>query len=151
MLTTLLLSRVVLPALFLNATIVPTPPSSVRVKANVQSCHDGDTCRIDITETATSVFGTEMTFVHHETARMCDINAPEVTGPTKVLGEEAKNALVSWIKAAKNVEAELPLRDGKAMRDKYGRLLVWLVLDGIRANDRMVREGFAVVYLECGK
>jgi endonuclease YncB( thermonuclease family) len=130
---------------------VPTPESSVRVKASVQECHDGDTCRIDITETATSVFGIDMTFVHHEVARMCDINAPEVTGSSKVLGEESKRVLEKWIKAAKVVEVELPLKDGKAMREKYGRLLVWLVLDGVRANERMIREGYALPYFQCSK
>jgi endonuclease YncB( thermonuclease family) len=110
--------------LLTTALSAPAPTPFVRVKASVQGCHDGDTCRIDVIETAVSVFGTEMTFLHHEVARMCDINAPEVTGTTKLLGEESRKALEKWVKEAKVVEVELPLKDGKAMREKYGRLLV---------------------------
>jgi endonuclease YncB( thermonuclease family) len=117
--------------------------------AAVIDCYDGDTCRVEILERSSSLFGPDLTLTWRESARLCDINAPEITGATKASGEKSRAALMSWLQAAKVIEVRPPVKNGRALREKYGRLLVWLVADGVNLNDKLVDEGLAVRYLEC--
>lgn len=112
----------------------------------VDGCYDADTCRISISQP--TIWGVNVV-LPAQAVRLCDINAPELRGPTSAEGIKSRDALISWIAAAKAIEFQPALdKNGQASKDKYGRWLGWLVADGIELNARLVKEGYAVVYRE---
>ena len=102
----------------------------------------------DITEPGVSVFA-PFDLTHHDSVRFCNINASEMKGATLEAAKRSRDALLSWIRAAKSVTLRPVLKNGKADREKYGRLLGWLIADGVNLNERLVAEGLAVPYIEC--
>jgi endonuclease YncB( thermonuclease family) len=79
----------------------------------------------------------------HERFRMFGINAPEVTGASKVKGLEASQ----WLKD--KVEGQHVVLNTKKSTEKYGRWLATVMLEGQTEslNDQMVQVGHAVVYV----
>lgn len=118
--------------------------------AKVVSCWDGDTCTLEIVEPASSVFAA-FDLVHHEAVRLCGVNAPELKGETIDAARRSRDALLAWIKAAKKMTFRPALKNGRADREKYGRLLGWLVADGVVLNELLVTSGLAVRYIECAE
>lgn len=117
--------------------------------AKVVDCYDADTCTLEVVEPGASIFA-PISLTHHESARLCDVNAPERKGATLEVAKFARDRLVEWVRAAKVLRFRPALgKDGRARREKYGRLLGWLVADGVVLNDRLVAEGLAVRYIEC--
>lgn len=117
----------------------------------VQDCHDGDTCRINIfvmdpTLNFVAVFGNQI-------IRLCDINAPEVTGSEKEQGAKTRDFLKETLFGAKVVTFKPALdNDGAALKDKYGRLLGWLFADDVEVNQLLVEQKLAAPYkLACPK
>ena len=116
----------------------------------VVSCYDADTCALEIVEPSASIFSA-IDLVHHESARLCGINAPEMKGATLEAAKRSRDTLLSWIKATKIVTFRPALKNGRADREKYGRLLGWLVADGVVLNELLVTSGLAVRYIECAE
>lgn len=94
--------------------------------------HDGDTITVDID------LGLRV-WLRDQKVRLAEIDAPEVTGNTKVLGLASRNHLSSRI-----MTRTIRLQTIKDPRDKYGR---WLARvfdnDGVCVNDEMIEKGFA--------
>lgn len=111
-------------------------------KAIITSVYDGDTCTVDI-DLGFSVW------VRGEKLRLLRINAPEVTGASKVRGLKSKKFLESLIKG-KLVTIET-IKDKK---EKYGRYLAEIWIEDksgkrmnsprrMNVNDLLVEKGYA--------
>lgn len=90
---------------------------------------DGDTIVVDIDGTA-------------ETVRLIGVDTPESVHPDADKNTEAGVAASDYTKAAlegKEVELELDVQE----RDKYGRLLAYVYLDGVMYNKTLLEEGVA--------
>jgi micrococcal nuclease len=77
-----------------------------------------------------------------EKVRLVGINAPEIRD---IYGEEAKQHLVFLVEG-KIVDLEPDHRSND--RDRYSRLLRYVILDGVDINKQMVIDGFAFAYLK---
>lgn len=77
-----------------------------------------------------------------ERVRLVGINAPEISD---VFGEEAKQHLIDLIEdKTVDLEADHISSD----RDRYGRLLRYVILNSDDINKQMVLDGFAFAYLK---
>ena len=94
--------------------------------AKVKRVIDGDTF---VTETG-------------ERVRMLGINAPEMKTPW---GEPAKEHLLALIDGK---TVDLQPDHISADKDVYGRLLRYVILDGIDVDKKMVTDGYAVAFLK---
>lgn len=77
-----------------------------------------------------------------EKVRLIGINAPEISD---IFGQEAKQYL-SHLILDKNVELQSDNISND--RDRYQRLLRYIIVDGIDINKKMVSDGFAFAYLK---
>ena len=77
-----------------------------------------------------------------EKVRLIGINAPEISD---IFGQEAKEYLSQLI-LDKNVELQSDNISND--RDRYQRLLRYIIVDGIDINKKMVSHGFAFAYLK---
>jgi micrococcal nuclease len=77
-----------------------------------------------------------------EKVRLIGINAPEISD---IFGQEAKQYLSQLI-LDKNVELQSDNISND--RDRYQRLLRYIIVDGIDINKKMVSDGFAFAYLK---
>lgn len=100
------------------------------------NCVDGDTIKIEIDGKV-------------KTVRMLAVDTPESVHPSKgveYFGKEASEFTCNTLKNAKNIEIEYDSDSDK--EDKYGRLLVWLFVDGELFQDMLIQGGYAeVAYL----
>lgn len=104
--------------------------SGNRMAAYVTRVVDGDTIKITI--------GSK-----EETVRFLLVDTPETKHPkmgVQPFGPEA-SAFTKEKLEGKNIELELGINE----RDKYGRLLAYVYVDGERFNDALLREGLARV------
>ena len=111
-----------------GATSDPTVPAPGGFAARVTETVDGDTVHV-------------MSVSGPDTVRLLGINTPETHHPTKGLecfGPEA-SAYTERALTGRQVELELDVEH----RDKYGRLLAYIWLDGRRFNDDLLRRGYA--------
>lgn len=74
--------------------------------------------------------------------RLIGINAPEISD---IFGQEAKNYLSDLIEGK---TVELQSDEISNDRDRYQRLLRYVILDGVDINKKMVLDGFAFAYLK---
>jgi micrococcal nuclease len=112
------------------------PTSLYHYKAIVRAVYDGDTITVDIDLGMHS-------WIHEEKLRLYRINAPELTGTTKVAGRAARDFLRNMVDGK-----EIYVETIKDQREKYGRYLaeVWLQNeDGswLNVNDLLVQMGHA--------
>ena len=94
---------------------------------------DGDTIEVNISN-------------KKETVRLIGIDTPETVDPRKPVqcfGKEASSK-ASVLLTGKTIVLEQDLTQGE--RDKYGRLLRYVFLDGLNFNKKMISEGFAHEY-----
>jgi len=77
-----------------------------------------------------------------EKVRLIGINSPEISD---IFGQEAKQYLSDLIE---NKTVELQSDKISNDRDRYQRLLRYVILDGIDINKKMVSDGFAFAYLK---
>lgn len=77
-----------------------------------------------------------------EKVRLIGINAPEISD---IFGQEAKHYLSDLIE---NKTVELQIDNISNDRDRYQRLLRYVILDGVDINKKMVSDGFAFAYLK---
>jgi micrococcal nuclease len=105
-------------------------------KAIVKSVHDGDTFTADID----LGFGV---WLKDQTIRLFGINAPEVKGEFRSLGFTSRDRLSEL-----TINKEILLETIKDKKEKYGRWLGVVSVDGKSVNKTLVEEGFAKPY-EC--
>jgi len=107
-------------------------------RATVVSVYDGDTITVDVD------LGFSATL--RMNVRLARINAPEVRGEQRAAGLTAAEALRQLLP----VGQEVFLKTYKDGREKYGRYLAEVLLDGYslpymtNINDWMVKYGYAV-------
>ena len=82
-------------------------------------------------------------WLHNERLRLYGIDAPELTGPTKVAGEASKHALTEKIDGKRVHICTITDRSGADDQDKYGRYLARIWLDDENINEWLVENGFA--------
>ena len=99
-------------------------------------CVDGDTVKIELDGNV-------------KTVRMLAVDTPESVHPNKGVeyyGKEASEFTCNTFKNANRIEIEYDSNSDK--EDKYGRLLVWLFVDGELFQDKLIQGGYAeVAYL----
>lgn len=101
-----------------------------RLSATILSVTDGDTMKIKVNG-------------KNETVRLLLVDTPETKHPSKPVqpfGPEA-SAFAKQTLEGKNVEIEMDISE----RDKYGRLLVYLWVDGKMFNEMLLEKGLARV------
>lgn len=80
-----------------------------------------------------------------ERVRMLCVDTPESVSPNvepQPFGKEASDFTKKMLPAGKSIKVETGLGDG---RDKYGRLLVYLYVDGKMFNETLLEKGLARV------
>jgi micrococcal nuclease len=105
-------------------------------KAKIASVYDGDTIRVDID------LGFNI-IMKNESVRLYGIDTPELRGEEKVFGYESKNKLLEYIP----VGSEVLIQTIKDSKEKYGRYLGIIFVNGVNINEEMVKNGYAVEYL----
>lgn len=103
--------------------------------ARVVSVYDGDTIRVDID------LGFNL-WLHNESIRLIGINAPELRGAEKSEGLKTKE----WLSKKIPPDTMIILKTEKDDREKYGRYLGTIYLDGINLNEEMLNLGLAKKY-----
>lgn len=103
-------------------------------RANVVSIYDGDTITVDI-DLGFSIV------LRQQSVRLARINAPEVRGSSAELGLKSRDALRDKI-----MGKTVLLRTIRDSREKYGRWLGEIWLDGACVNDWLMESGLAVRY-----
>lgn len=104
-------------------------------RANVTSVYDGDTLTVDI-DLGFSVV------LRKQTVRLVRINTPELRGSTQERGLAARDALRERV-----LGKSVILKTIKDSREKYGRWLGEVWVEGQCINDWMLSEGLAVKYM----
>lgn len=77
-----------------------------------------------------------------EKVRLIGINTPEISD---IFGQEAKQHLTDLIDGK---TIDLQTDNISNDRDRYSRLLRYVILDGIDINKKMISDGFAFAYLK---
>ncbi len=77
-----------------------------------------------------------------EKVRLIGINAPEITD---IFGEEAKTHLAKIIEGQ---TVDLIADNTSNDRDRYNRLLRYVILNGVDVNKQMLLDGYAFAYLK---
>ena len=77
-----------------------------------------------------------------EKVRLIGINAPEISD---IFGQEAKQYLSDLIE---NKTVDLQADNSSNNRDRYQRLLRYVILEGVDINKKMVSDGFAFAFLK---
>lgn len=103
----------------------------------LSKCVDGDTAQF-------KVLSGEV-----KTARFLAIDTPESVHPTKSVeayGKEASEYTCSLLTNAKEIKIEYDKASDK--EDKYGRILVWVYVDGVMVQESLLETGLAkIAYL----
>jgi micrococcal nuclease len=98
-------------------------------RATVVDTIDGDTIVVQFTDGA------------RETVRLLGVDTPETHHPRKPVqcyGPEA-----SAYTQARLLGRQITLERDAELRDKYGRMLAYVIFDGARYNDELLRLGYA--------
>ena len=103
-------------------------------KARIDHVVDGDTVH------ATIDLG--MGISRTETLRLAGINAPEMRGEDRYLGQQSKDWLISKVEGMDVIVETIKDRSGK-----YGRLLAVIHFNNRDINEEMVLNGMAVRYM----
>lgn len=102
----------------------------------IVSEHDGDTLRADV-DLGFGFWRLGQDF------RLNRINAPEITGVQKPLGQKSQVALSGYLAIGQTYV----VKTTKDKLDKYGRMLGdFYLADGTCVNDLLVTNGFAKYY-----
>ena len=122
-------ARPLVPLIVVLALVVPAVAQSALEGAVVRIV-DGDTIHVQLADRL-------------EKVRYIGVNTPEVHHPLK--GEEpggrAAAAVNRDLVSGRHVRLELDVQS----RDRYGRLLAYVWVDGTMVNAELVRRGFAQV------
>lgn len=106
------------------------------IEVKFSDCVDGDTAKF--------IYKNE-----EKTARFLAIDTPETVHPTKKdeeWGKEASDFTCKKIKEAKKIVLEFDKNSDR--KDKYGRYLVWVFVDGKLLQEELIENGLAeITYL----
>ena len=95
---------------------------------------DGDTIQVTIGSS-------------RETIRLLGIDTPEITHPEAPDGKQGRDECfgpeATAFTAANLVGRAVTLELDEVHRDRYGRLLAFVIVDGARFNDQLLAEGLA--------
>ncbi len=106
-------------------------------RAVVRRVIDGDTLDVDID------LGMHI-WLHDERLRLARINAPELKGAERERGVAARDWLNERLNGQRVLIRTSPGRgEGYDEKEKYGRYLAEIILDGVNINDELVRRGLA--------
>ena len=105
-------------------------------KAIVRSIYDADTLRADVD----CGFGI---WYKNEAFRLYGINAPELRGETLTEARKSRDWLLQQIP----IGTEITIRTFKDQKEKYGRYLAIIYLNGRNLNEELVANGLAVPYI----
>lgn len=105
-------------------------------RAIVTSVYDGDTLDVDID------LGFDV-WLKNQTVRLHGINAPEMKGKDKFLGEKSRDRLRELV-----LNKEILLETIKDKKEKYGRWLGVLTIENKNINKLLLEEKLATSY-EC--
>lgn len=107
-----------------------------KIEVKFSDCVDGDTAKF--------IYNNE-----EKTARFLAIDTPETVHPTKKdehWGKEASDFTCKKIKEATKIVLEFD--DESDRKDKYGRYLVWVFVDGNLLQEQLIENGLAeIAYL----
>lgn len=96
----------------------------------LEKCGDGDTAHFKIEGTV-------------EKVRFIAVDTPELTS-NDFYAKEAMQFTCSTLEKAKRIEIEI---DPKAKeRDKFGRMIAWIYVDGTLLQEQLVKYGYARVH-----
>lgn len=115
--------------LLLLLSVVPVSANH-RKEVEFQKCTDGDTAHFMVDGKDTTV-------------RFLAIDTPEYTKEKEPYGKEASEYTCTALKHAKKIELEYD--DGSDPKDKYGRALAWVFVDGSLLQKELVEQGLAEV------
>jgi len=104
--------------------------------ATIKQVYDGDTITIDL----------DLGFYIHvfnQKFRLLYVDAPEIRGKSKTLGIASRDALRDKI-----LGKEVIIQTFKDSKDKYGRWLCEIFLDGENINQWLIDNGHATQYPE---
>lgn len=107
-----------------------TPAGGDRVPARVLEVVDGDTVRVDLDGVSTSI-------------RLIGIDTPETDGP--FTDQECFGAEATAFTDAALAGREIELTFDVERTDRFDRTLAYVWVDGTLFNQRIVREGYALV------
>lgn len=103
-------------------------------RAHVTAVYDGDTVTVDI-DLGFSII------LRQQAIRLARINAPEVRGAEIEMGIRSRDALRNKI-----LGKSVMLKTTRDSREKYGRWLGEIWIDGVCVNDWLISEGLADIY-----
>lgn len=113
--------------------------ASERENVSLVKCVDGDTAVFKVQEE-------EVKF------RFLAVDTPESVHPTKekeAFGKEASTFTCDALTNAKTIEIEYD--EASSKKDKYGRGLAWIYIDGVMLQKTLIENGFAEVAYIYGK
>ncbi|MED0670579.1 thermonuclease family protein [Aneurinibacillus aneurinilyticus] len=114
-----------------QTTAAPQTATGKLIPAKIISVTDGDTMKVELNG-------------KKETIRLLLVDTPEVKHPSKPVqpfGPEASAFAKQILKEGKEVQIEIDVSE----RDKYGRLLAYLWVDGKMFNEMLLEKGLARV------
>lgn len=118
---------------FLSAAFVPMNANAVagqKFTVKLQKCIDGDTAN----------------FSKIGKARFLYIDTPESTNRIQPYGKTASNYTCTSLKHAKKIQVQY---DGPK-KDKYGRTLVWVWVDGKLLQKKLIDKGYVKGFYDYG-
>lgn len=104
--------------------------------AIVRSIYDGDTLRADL-DLGFNVWA------KNEPLRLYGINTPELRGETLTEARKSRDWLLEQIP----IGTEIIVKTIKDKKEKYGRYLAIIYVDGRNLNEELVANGLAVPYI----
>ncbi len=115
----------------------------IRQVASVLRNYDGDSIWL----TVSVGFRASVT----ESFRLLGIDAPELQAPTLEAARASRDYLNGRVRGALAEGREVFIKSykpfGAYTKDKYGRWLAVIFVDGVDVNQEMVQKGYAVPYL----
>jgi micrococcal nuclease len=105
-------------------------------KAAVHSVYDGDTIRVNID------LGCKI-WINNEIIRLAGINAPEIRGEERQLGLVSRD----WLRNRIPPGTDIVIETVKDKREKYGRYLGVIFVDGVNINQQMIDLGLAESFM----
>ena len=123
-----------------HATTIPN--------VTIVSCHDGDTCRVNLPRSAFNDDWAYQLFGHNIPIRVEGIGTPEIRGECqkeKDLAYEARDLVRGLLNNAQTIT--LTIDDNpKEVRGKYFRIVGRLLADGVNISEILIQKNFAVLY-----
>jgi len=118
---------------------MPTDDSFYNYKAKCIKVIDGDTLELEI--------DLGLNILTRERVRLFGINTHEIFG-VKIGSDEYNLGMKSKTRVEELVSGkEVSVTTIKDKKEKYGRYLAKIYIDGVCLNDLLVSEGLAVIYL----